>query len=267
MGLRPFVNGRASVLASRSCGASNMGNSRLRSPFQDLYCGDRPFGDKKLVALNPDKKTLPETTVFCRGRQFFVQTVPSAGKPRFKFITRQASKHGGHNVEVKVDVSDKVGTPVDSFVVASPEKEYVLESAKENTYLFTVNSRGNECAVVSSLPGQGMRADSRLRLCARDGQNFWFVVPASSTKVELEVIASVGSPLSAKVLYSSGKEVSNLDKIREGHIVKIPKKKNCSDEIWCLSVSECLGSGCFGLRIGGNAISVISGIKDAVLCY
>jgi hypothetical protein len=219
---------------------------------------------KKLVALKPDTKSLSDTAVFCRGRQFFVQTVPSAGKHVFKFLTRQTSNH---DVEVKVDISDKVGTPVDSFVVNSPEKEYVLESAKENTYLFTVNSRGNECAVVSSLPGQGIRADSRVRLCAREGRNFWFVVPAASTKVELEVIASVSSPLSAKILDSLGKELVNLDKIREGHIVKIPRKQTSLDEIWCLSVSECLGRGCFDLRIGGNAISVISGTRDAVLCY
>lgn len=219
---------------------------------------------KKLVALKPDTKPLSDAAVFCRGRQFFVQTVPSAGKHVFKFLTRQTSNH---DVEVKVDISDKVGTPVDSFVVNSPEKEYVLESAKENTYQFTVNSRGNECAVVSSLPGQGIRADSRVRLCAREGRNFWFVVPAASPRVELEVIANVSSPLSAKVLDSSGKEVSSLKGIREGHIVKIPRNKTSSDEIWCLSVSECLGRGCFNLRIGGNAISVISGTQDAVLSY
>ncbi len=222
---------------------------------------------KKLVARNPDGEPSLITPIYCRGRQFFVQTVPSAGKYPFKFILRKASKHGGAPSEVKVDIFDKVGTPVDSFVITDMEKEYVLESAKANTYLFTVNSRGNECAVVSSLPGQGIRADSRVSICARDGCDLYFVVPASSTKVELEVIASVRSPLSAKILDSSGKVVDSLDKIKEGHIVRIPRNKSVSDEVWRFSVSECSGSGCFDLRIGGNAVSVVSGTSDVILTY
>ena len=222
---------------------------------------------KKLVAHDPQAKPSPDTALFCRGRQLFVQKVPGAGRYKFKFITRKTSSQGGRPIEVKVDISDRVGTPVDSFIVKDDEMTYELESARENTYLFTVNARGNECAVVSSLPGQGVRSDSRVRLNAKGGRDFWFAVPAASTKVELEVITNARSPLSAKVLDPSGKEVAVLDKIREGHIVKIPRSATASDEIWRFSVSECQGRGSFDIRTGGNVISVISGSSGAVLKY
>jgi len=80
-------------------------------------------------------------------------------------------------------------------------------------------------------------------------------------------VASVKSPLSAKVLDPAGKAVAVFDKIKEGHIVKIPRSATASDEIWRISVSECQGLGSFNLRTGGNVVSVISGSSEAVLRY
>ena len=93
------------------------------------------------------------------------------------------------------------------------------------------------------------------------------IITAASTKVELEVITNARSPLSAKVLDPSGKAVAFFDKIKEGHIVKIPRSATASDEIWRFSVSECQGRGSFDIRTGGNVISVISGSSGAVLKY
>ena len=113
---------------------------------------------RKLATRRPDAQPATDAPVFCRGRQLFLQKVPAAGKRAFKFVTRKAlAAKSGHPVEVKIDITDREGTPVDSFVVTEPEREYVLESARDNIYLFTVNSRVNECAVVSPFPGHGIR--------------------------------------------------------------------------------------------------------------
>ena len=265
--------GVTNVAGALSVTASN-GMSRLSLPaFAAAHPSDpaarafkpAPVSFRSLALRHPDVKPKGKP-LFCRGRQLFVQKVPAAGKRTFKFLTRQVlSGKGGHPVEVKVDISDKVGTPVDSFVVTEPEREYVLESAAENIYQFTVNSRGNECAIVSPLGGHGIRADSRVRVCAAGGRDLWFSVPAASENVALEILATRSSPLSAKIINGAGEVRAILDEAREGHIVNIPRMRTSSNEIWRIAVSECGGSGCFDLRIGGNAVAVLADVSEACL--
>ena len=221
---------------------------------------------RNLAVRHSDAQPATDAPVFCRGRQLFLQKIPAAGKRTFKFVTRKAlAAKSGHPLEVKVDITDREGTPVDSFVVTEPEREYVLESVRDNVYLFTVNSRVNECAVVSPFPGHGIRADSQVRICASGGRDLWFVVPAASKSVALEFMATRANPLSLKVLDGAGNERAVLDKAREGRIVKIARRPTAGSEVWRIAVSECAGAGFFDLRIGGNAVAVVSDSPDACL--
>lgn len=221
---------------------------------------------RRLAARHPDAQPASDVPVFCRGRQLFLQKVPAAGKRTIKFVTRKAlGAKGGHPVEVKVDITDREGTPVDSFVVTEAEREYVLESARDNIYLFTVNSRVNECAVVSPFPGHGIRADTQVRVCAGGGRDLWFVVPAASRNVALEFMATRVNPLSAKIIDGAGEVRATIDKAKEGRIVKIDRKPTAESEVWRIAISECGGQGFFDLRIGGNVVAVVSDVSEACL--
>ena len=220
---------------------------------------------RQLDACAPDAQPKPNP-VFCRGRQLFLQNVPCAGKRTFKFHARKSAPgDGGHPVEVSVEIRDGEGTLVDSFTMAAGTREYVLESARGNSYLFTVNSRGNECAVESPYPGHGVRADTQLYLHPEKGRKLWFAVPAGSKKVALELKASPKCPLSAKVVDGAGEVRATVEKAREGHIVNISRQPTAANEIWHLEVSEFGDTGTFGIRIGGNAIAVLSDSPDACL--
>ena len=220
---------------------------------------------QKLSTCSPDARPKPDP-VFCRGRQLFVQKVPCAGKWTFKFLTRQVtSGNGGHPVEVGIEIRDRVGTLVDSFTVTEPEREYVLESARDNIYLFNVSARMNECAVLSPYPGHGIRADSRIQIHAGQGRKLWFVVPPESKKVAFELMAAPLRPLTVRVLNGAGQVRATLDKAREGHIVNIDREPTAEMEVWCLEVLECGGNGAFELRVGGRAVAVLSDSPDACL--
>ena len=220
---------------------------------------------QNLSTRSPDARPKPDP-VFCRGRQLFVQEVPRAGKWTFRFLTRQVtSGNGGHPVEVVVEIRDRVGTLVDSFTVKEPEREYVLESARDNIYLFTVNSRMNECAVQSPYPGHGIRTDSRLRIYPGDGRKLWFVVPAASKKVAFELMAAPTRPLTVRVLDGAGRVRATLDKACEGHIVNIDRKPTVENEVWLLEVLECGDNGFFDVRMGGNVVAVLSDSPEACL--
>ena len=155
---------------------------------------------RSLVVRSPNATPSPNP-LFCRGRQMFVQKVPCAGRWKFRFIARKVSAgNGGHPIDVGVEIRDREGTLVDSFAMKETEREYELESARDNVYLFTVNSRINECAILSPYPGHGIRADSQLRVHPENGRNLWFVVPAESKKVAFELMAAPSRPLTAKVI-------------------------------------------------------------------
>ena len=153
----------------------------------------------------------------------------------------------------------------DEFFGKEAEREYVLESARDNIYLFTVISRMNECAVLSPYPGHGIRADSRLRIHPGEGRKLWFVVPEESKKVAFEMMATPSRPLTVRVLDGAGRVRTTLDKAREGHIVKIDRVPTVEKEVWSLEVLECGDNGFFDLRMGGKVVAVLSDSPEACL--
>ena len=220
---------------------------------------------RALAARSPNAAPVP-SSVFCQGRQLFVQKVPCAGKWKFKFLARKTTAgNGGHPIDVGVEIRDREGTLVDSFTMKETEREYVLTSARDNIYLFTVNSRINECAILSPYPGHGIRADSQLRVHPAKDQRLWFVVPAESKKVAFELMAAPTRPLTAKVIDSDGKTRATVEKSREGRIVNVRREPTAENEVWRLEVSECGGAGFFDVRVGGNAVAVLSDSPDACL--
>ena len=222
---------------------------------------------RALAACFPNAVPAPNP-IFCRGRQLFAQKVPCAGRWKFKFLARKVSAgNGGHPIAVGVEIRDREGTLVDSFTMKETVREYELESARDNVYLFTVNSRINECAILSPHPGHGIRADSQLRVHPAKDQSLWFVVPAESKKVAFELMAAPTRPLTAKVIDSDGKTRATVEKSREGRIVNVRREPTAGNEVWRLEVSECGGGGFFDVRVGGNAIAVFSDSPEACLEY
>ena len=219
---------------------------------------------RQLVPVAPDATPTPDP-IFCRGRQTFIQSVPGPGRYTFKFFTKQT---GDRPPEVEVSVSDRVGTAVESFTVREPEKEYVLTATTPNIYTFNIRSRVDFFAVSSPYPGHGLRADIKPRIHVGKGRNLWFVVPAKSKEVRFEVsIRNRMNPLTAKILDGSGAVRATLDKAAVSQILKVPRAPTAADEIWCFAASECDGVAGFELRIGGNAVAVLSDASDACLKY
>ena len=219
---------------------------------------------RKLVPVGPDAEQKPEP-IFCRGRQTFVQSVSKPGKYTFKFLTKQT---GDRPPLVDVAISDKVATPVDAFTINVPEKEYVLTAPTPNVYTFSIRSRADYFAVSSPYPGRGLRADVKPRIFADKGRDLWFVVPAKSKEVRLEItLRNRTSPLTAKILDGTGAEVASLEKETVSRILKLPRTPTKKDEIWRIAVAECGGMGCFEVRIGGNAVAVLSDSPEACLSY
>ena len=221
-----------------------------------------PVPRQKLVPLSPGA-TPTGNPIYCQGRQFFLQYVPGAGKWPVKFRAIAPETNGRkYPISIDISVRDKVGTDVGMFTMTEPEKDFVIDAKGPGVYSFTILSKKSMCTVESGIPGRGVRADSRVKLFAREKRDFFFMVPASCKEVRLEVKGAVASPLSLQVVDASGKVRETLDKAREGHILKIPRSRTDKDEVWRLAGCECDGRGMFDVRIGG-ALAVVSDSAEA----
>ena len=221
-----------------------------------------PVPRQRLVPLVPGA-TPAGDPIYCRGRQFFLQYVPGAGKWPMKFRA-VAPETNGRKQPISIDVSvrDKVGTDVGTFAMTETEKEFVIDAKGPGVYSFTILSKKGKCAVESGIPGRGIRVDSRAKVFAEKKRDFFFTVPATSKEVRIELKGSVVNPLSLQVLDASGKARATLDKAQEGHIITIPRSPTAQDEVWRLAGCECGGKGFFDVRMGG-AVAVLSDSADA----
>ena len=226
-----------------------------------------PVSRSRLAPLLPGSKPMARP-IFCRGQQFFLQHVPSAGKWPVKIRAIAPETNGRqHSISVEVAVSDANGVDIGTFTMTEPEKDFVIDAKGPGVCTFSIQSKQGLCAVESDIPGHGVRVDMRRpRVFAPDNRDLFFTVPASSKEVRMQIKPpSIFSPLSLQVIDASGKVCATLDKAREGHILNIPRAPTAKTEVWRIAVSECGGRGYFEILIGG-ALGMLSDSPEACLC-
>ena len=215
---------------------------------------------RELKPVAPDAKVAPQP-VFCRGRQFFVQSAPTPGERKLRFLFRQ---RGVNPHRPEVTIHDKVGTLIGKMTLDKDETDYVLKTTvPDNIHTFTINSRGNLCAVLSDAPGHGILADSRIQVCERC--KLYFVVPAASTQFKAEMLIANGSSTTAKVVDAEGKVRALVENGNAGRILTVDRTPTASFEIWHLDVEETKMP--FELRFGGDVTAVLSDSPEACLGY
>ena len=216
---------------------------------------------RKLLHPVADRLKGTARPVFCRGRQFFVQSAPDPGERRLRFHCR---RFGANPYRPEVTIHDKVGTLVGKLTLAEDVTEYVLKTTVPgNTHTFTVNSRGNLCAVESDAAGHGILADSRVQIADAAGRDLHFSVPAGSRQVKVELLAKKGTGLSVRILDAAGKVRAETVKTDAGRILTVDREPTAGPEIWTLAVLAMERP--FELRLGGDVTAVVSESPAACL--
>ena len=211
-----------------------------------------------LEPVAPEAKVSP-TPVYCRGRQFFVQAAPTPGERRIRFLFRQRAANPDRP---EVTIHDKVGTLIGKMKLEKDETEYVLKTTvPDNTHLFTVNARGNLCAVVSDAPGHGVLADSRMQ--PSGPCRLYFTVPAKSKQFKAEMLIRNGTSLTARIVDAAGKVRASVEKENAGRILTVDRTPTEACEVWHLEVVETKKP--FELRFGGGVTAVLSDSPEACL--
>jgi len=215
----------------------------------------------KLVPTSPEAKVKPHP-IFCPGRQYFVQAAPTAGERKIKFLFKQTGTNPSKPV---VTITDNVGTLVGKFTLEKDVTEYVMKTTvPDNTHLFAIQTEcHNLCGVESDSPGHGIQTDSCLQVAEGTGRKLYFVVPAGSRCVKIEMMAKHGTDLTARIVDASGQVRESVEKWSGGRILTIDRTPTATYEIWHLEIVETKKT--FDLRFGGDVTAVLSDSPEACL--
>ena len=219
------------------------------------------FDMTKLVA-GGKKPSRPLTTPWLWRKATYVQYVPAAGEYPIVF-----SNHAYRVGEKRplVQVRDRWGTDMGSFVLDQPLTTYVIKANGENLYRFEMTMRGvNRVKVMSPFAGQGYICQDWQQLYGFGGgctHDAWFCVPAGAKEVKVDLLAP--EEVDAELLDARGKTVASFPNKRGRDILSAERSPTASDEFWCLHVKR-VQENC-RYRIGGDAIPIVSMSADGVL--
>ncbi len=241
--------------------------------MEDVMAANRPDPEarafKATTVYNQKLKPVTDASienplpVFCRGRQYFLQAAPTPGVRKLKLFCKQIAKNP---VKPEVVIHDKAGTIVESFALEKDVTDYELKSTvPDGMYTFTINARANLCGVSSVHPGHGVKVDSRASVALASGRKYYFLVPAKSSQIKMEIYPSRENPLCAKILDQAGNVREELVQVGAGQILTILRNPTAEEETWCLDVTE--SEAPFSIRMGGDVISVLTDDPRACLSY
>ena len=97
------------------------------------------------------------------------------------------------------------------------------------------------------------------------GRKYYFLVPAKSSQIKMEIYPSRDNSLCAKILDQAGNVREELVKVGAGQILTILRNPTAEEETWCLDVTE--SEAPFSIRMGGDVISVLTDDPRACLSY
>ena len=218
---------------------------------------------KGLVPYNPDgvasKRQKPAGY---RGSFTFLQHVRKPGEYVIRFTSTQIGKYA--KIEMPVEVYDVNGTPHDTFVMTTPNFDYVLKAQGKNTiYRFEVKPNGRRVSVTSSLAGQGVVANGRVHWLVADNQDIYFQAKAGAGDVKVELTMEPGEWVSAELIDPSGRIVDRCEKRSAGVILVGKRAKDAPSEIWRLHATKFMDD-CH-VRLGAATSGVYAHEKDLLL--
>ena len=218
---------------------------------------------KGLVPYNPDGvASKRQNPAGYRGPFTFLQHVRKPGEYVIRFTSTQIGKYA--KIEVPVEVYDVNGTPHDTFVMTTPNFDYVLKAQGKNTiYRFEVKPNGRRVSVTSSLAGQGVVANGRVHWLVADNQDVYFQAKAGAGDVKAELTMEPGEWVSAELIDPAGRIVDRCEKRSAGVILVGKRAKDAPSEIWRLHVTKFMDD-CH-VRLGAATSGVYAHEKDLLL--
>ena len=219
------------------------------------------FDMTKLVAAgaNPPR---PLTTPWLWRKATYVQHVPAAGE--YPIVFSNYAYRVGEKRPL-VQVRDRWGTDLGSFVLDDPRTVYTIKANGENLYRFEMTMRGlNRVKVTSSFAGQGFICQDLQALYGHGGgcaHEAWFCVPAKAKEVKVDI--SAPEVVDAELLDADGKAVASFPKKCGRDVLSVDRVPTAGDEFWCLRFKH-VQENC-RYRIGGDAVPIVSMSADVVL--
>jgi len=223
-------------------------------------------GDADFTKLAGDGTKLlqPLTTPWLWRKATYIQHVPKAGEYALDF-ENYAYRVGQDRPLVQV--RDRWGTDLGSFVLDKTHTTYTIKANDENLYRFEITMRGsNRVKVTSPYAGQGyLCKDYQAFYCYGGGgdHDAWFCVPSMAKVVKVDICAE--QPAEAVLLNASGEKVAAFPYKSGRDILTIERKPADKDEFWCLRVARVQEN--LRYRIGGDAVPVVSQSKEAALLH
>ena len=214
----------------------------------------------RAIAAGAEPLEKPTSTGWLRKNFTFVQHFPAAGDYPVVFRSRRLGKRA---FEAKVQMRDAAGTDLGVFTIGDGATvTNVIHSNGAGIRRFEVSTGYGLVAVESRWPGQGVLADSGLSVLGGRNRRFYFSVPASASKVTVQIAPE--EPCSAQLLRPDGTVAEEMPYGKNGlAVLAATRTATAEDEVWCVCLPRVDED--VRLRIGAPALPLASPSASAVL--
>ena len=212
--------------------------------FQVVFTPE-PDSSVELSAKPVFNYTVQVTVTDLNGESHDAETTVRVGYRRLFVRMKDIQADMRELPSVRVELTDVNGTPHDTFVMTTPNFDYVLKAQSSNSiYRFFVMPNGRRVSVTSSIAGQGVVANGRVHWLVADNQDVYFQAKAGAGDVKVELTMEPGEWVSAELIdyydYAAQNKLSisraDLVKGLQAAVQNIGGRADCQDDFETFSI-------------------------------